>query len=173
MTRPFLSAKSVACETNKIAVILGCIMFCRDNELCAGTLQIGGPQLDVQKEDILALKKLNYSWTKVARLLGISRQTLYRRLEEFDISESFTEISSSDLDQLLQEIKAEHPNSGEVMLNGYLLERGVKISRATLRSAIHRVDHANTVSRKSLVIKRRVYNVSHPNALWHIDGNHK
>ena len=71
MTRPFLSAKSVACETNKIAVILSYIMFCRDNELCAGTLQIGRPQLDVQKEDILALKKLNYSWTKVVRPLGI------------------------------------------------------------------------------------------------------
>ena len=79
---------------------------------------------------------------------------MYHRLEEFDISESFTEISSSDLDQLLQEINAEHPNSGEVMLKGYLLERSVKISRATLRSAIHRVDHANTVSRKSVVIKR-------------------
>ena len=111
----------------------------------------------------MALKKLNYSWTKVAHLLGISCKTLYRRLEEFGISESFTEISSSDLDQLVQEIKAERPNSGKVMLKGYLLERGVKISRATLRSAIHWVDHANTVSRKSIVIKRRVYNVSHPN----------
>lgn len=29
------------------------------------------------------------------------------------------------------------------------------------------------MSRKSVVIKRRVYNVSHLNALWHIDGNHK
>ena len=86
---------------------------------------------------------------------------------------SFTEISSSDLDQLLQEIKAEHSNSGEVILKGYLLECGVNFSQATLCSAVHRVDHANTVSRKSVVIKRRLYTVSHPNALWHIDGNHK
>lgn len=54
-----------------------------------------------------------------------------------------------------------------------MLERGVKISRVTLCSAIHWVDHANTMSRKSVVIKRQVYNVSHLNALWHIDGNHK
>ena len=48
--------KIVACEINEVAVILCCITFCRDNELRDGTLQIGGPQPDVQKEDILALK---------------------------------------------------------------------------------------------------------------------
>ena len=35
------------------------------------------------------------------------------------------------------------------------------------------VYHANTVCRRSDVIKRRVYSSPHSNAVWHIVGNHK
>ena len=50
---------------------------------------------------------------------------------------------------------------------------GIGVPRAQLRSSIHRVDHANRVSRQSTVIRRRIYSVAHPNSVWHIDGNHK
>ena len=49
----------------------------------------------------------------------------------------------------------------------------MKVTRASLRTSIHNVDHVNTVARRSNTIKRRVYSVPHPNALWHVDGNHK
>ena len=79
----------------------------------------GRPRLDISKESILSLRRLNYSWTKVARLLGISRKTLYRRLKEYNIDTStFTDLSESELDELLSNIKVEHPNYGEVMLQG-------------------------------------------------------
>ena len=52
------------------------IFHCRDS--------IGRPRLIVNKEDIQSLRRLNYSWTKIALLLGISRHTLYRRLKEYD-----------------------------------------------------------------------------------------
>ena len=134
----------------------------------------GRPRLEVSKEAILSLKQLNYSWTKIARMLGISRHTLYRRLEEYDIdTATYTDISLPELNELLSQVKAEHPNFGEVMLQGHLLQMGIKIPRAKLRSAIHCVDHANTVCRRSRVIQRRVYSAPHPNAVWHIDGNHK
>ena len=48
------------------------------------------------------------------------------------------------------------------MLHGHLLHMGIKVPRAKLRSTIHRVDHANTVSRQSHVIHRRVYSAPHP-----------
>ena len=134
----------------------------------------GRPRLDVCIEDILSLRSFNYSWTKVARMLNISRHTLYRRLQEYGIdTDGFTDISDSELDQLLTDVKTEHPNIGEVMLQGHLLHMGVKVPRAKLRSAIHRTDHANTIRRQSHVINRRVYSTPHPNAVWHIDGNHK
>ncbi len=107
-------------------------------------------------------------------MLGISRSTLYRRLESYGISSnSYTNISQSDLKEVVHEIKKEHPTSGEVMLQGHLLLKGIKVQRNKLRSAIHSTDHANTVMRRSDVIRRRVYSNPHPNAVWHVDGNHK
>ena len=55
---------------------------------------------------------------------------------------------------------------------GHLAHRGVIVSRARLRASIHRVDPDNTALRRSIVV-RRVYHASGPNAVWHIDGNHK
>jgi len=45
----------------------------------------GRPRLEVEKEDILMLKRLNYSWTRIAEILDISLTTLYRPLQEFNI----------------------------------------------------------------------------------------
>ena len=41
------------------------------------------------------------------------------------------------------------------------------------KESIHRVDHENTVKRRSIAIKRRTYTVPHPNAMWHCDSHHK
>ena len=97
-----------------------------------------------------------------------------RRLEELGIDPcKFSSISESDLDNTLKVIKISHPSSGEVMMQGHLLYRGIKVPRAKLRSAIHRVDHVNTISRQTSVIRRRVYSTPCPHAVWHVDGNHK
>ena len=107
-------------------------------------------------------------------MLGISRPTLYRRLEEYRIDKScFVNINSDKLDRIVKHVKSEHPNDGEVMLQGHLVRLGVKVPRKEVRCSIHRVDHVNTVARRSVVIKRRTYSVPNPNAVWHIDGNHK
>ena len=58
----------------------------------------GRPSIEISKDDILFLKGLDYSWTKIASILGISRSTLYRRLEEFNIdSNAYTDITESQL----------------------------------------------------------------------------
>lgn len=134
----------------------------------------GRPIIHVSKDAIVSLRKLNYTWTKVARILGISRPTLYRRLDEYNIPKcDYADISAGDLDEVVKDIKRTFPNDGEVMLQGHMLRQGVKVPRSSLRLAIHRVDHANTVSRSSKVINRRIYSAAHPNAVWHIDGMHK
>ena len=135
---------------------------------------MGRPKLDVDIEDIIALKALNYGWTKIALILGISRSTLYRRLNEEGISsDSYTELTSAELDEVVIDIKRDHPNDGEVLVNGHLLRLGIRVTRAKLRASIHHVDHDNTVARRSHTVKRRVYAVSCPNALWHVDTHHK
>ena len=77
--------------------------------------------MDVSKEDIVDLRKLNYSWSKIAETLGISRQTLYRRLREYNISTcDFADILPHELDAIVKEVKVQYPNDGEVILKGHV-----------------------------------------------------
>jgi hypothetical protein len=39
--------------------------------------------------------------------------------------------------------------------------------------SLRRVDSLGGVLRQRKIIKRRVYHVTRPNALWHLDGHHK
>ena len=59
------------------------------------------------------------------------------------------------------------------MMTGHLLHEGVRVPHSHIRASIHRVDPAGVAEKKSKAVKRRVYHVSYPNDVWHIDGNHK
>ena len=118
---------------------------------------------------------LRFSWTNVAKMLGISRSTLYRRLEEEGISSDarYSDINDSDLDQLVREIKSSHQRDGERLMIGHLSQRGISIPRTRLRGSIHHVDPEETRIRRSVTVRRRVYVSEGPNAVWRIDGHHK
>ena len=125
---------------------MDCLLSVYDRITC----NVGRPKVDVDNEDIIALKALNYGWTKIASILDISRSTLYRRLNEEGIScDLYTHLTSAELDELVIDIKRNHPNDGEVLLNGHLITSGIRVTRAELRASIHRVDHDNTVARRS------------------------
>ena len=136
---------------------------------------IGRPTIEIDLQDIEFLRGLRFPFCKIAVILGISRSTLYRRLEEEGLSQDLTyiDISDRDLDSELAAIKSNHPNDGERLLSGHLSRRGIIVPRAQLRASIHRVDPINTAIRRSVTIRRRVYHVEGPNCVWHIDGNHK
>ena len=55
------------------------------------------------------LRSLRFNWTKIATILGISRRTLYRRLQEWNLplDINYSVISDSDLDRLVAEVKRE------------------------------------------------------------------
>ena len=133
------------------------------------------PQIDVSVEEIEFLRQLKFSWTKIATLLGISRSTLYRRLEEENLAihQSYSDISDAELDSLVQGIKASHPNDGERLMIGHLATQNISVPRARLQGSIDRVDPINTALRRSVALRRRVYHCEGPNAVWHVDGNHK
>lgn len=62
------------------------------------------------------LRSLNLQWNKIAEVLGISRHTLYQRLRE----EGILDVSDDDLDDIIPQVKLEHPNDGEVLIDGHL-----------------------------------------------------
>ena len=129
----------------------------------------GRPPIDVDIHEIEYLRSLRFSWTRIAKVLGISRSTLYRRLGEEGLSRdaTFTNITDAELDHKIQTIKRTHPNDGERMMISHLLRAGIIVQRARIRASIHCVDPVNTALRRSITVRRRVYHVEGPNCLWH------
>ena len=135
----------------------------------------GRPPIVVDFEDIELLRRFNFTWCQIAEILGVSRSTLYRRIEEEGMSGdlSFTNISDAELDHRVEAIKRQHPNDGERLMIGHLRSHNVFVPRSRLRASIHRVDPVNTALRRRITVRRRVYNAEGPNSVWHIDGHHK
>ena len=73
----------------------------------------------------------------ISQLLGVSRQTIYNRIKSSGNATAFatyTNIDDGDLDALITRVKVQHPNNGEVMMAGYLVSEGVRVSRKRLRA---------------------------------------
>ena len=85
---------------------------------------------------------LGYKTTQIANILGVSRPTVYRMMHDANINlaDRYTNISASELDQKVSNIKSDHPNIGEVMAEGHLRAEGIKVRRSALRTSLLRVD---------------------------------
>ncbi|KAL4007965.1 hypothetical protein ACER0C_001817 [Sarotherodon galilaeus] len=116
-----------------------------------------------------SLLELNLSIPAIAKILGMSRSTVFRRMNEFNLSVQalYSSLSDEELDQCITDIKSRHPHAG--------CENGHRIQYQRVRSSMHRVDTAGVVSRMVSLgcIARRAYSVPGPQSLMHIDTNHK
>ena len=83
---------------------------------------LGRPRVDVDLDDVEFLCSLKLNLTKVAALLGVSRSTIYHRMDR--------RIHSSDSapDILIRGLKTDHLQHGEVMMAGHLTRIGVRIT---------------------------------------------
>jgi hypothetical protein len=86
---------------------------------------------------------------------------------------TFSRISNSSLDTIIQNYKKNHPNTGIRYLRGHLLQQGIRVQRHRVVASLGRVDDVAKVILRNTTIKRREYKSPRPNALWHIDGHHK
>ena len=117
--------------------------------------------------------RLKIPISRIAEDLRVSRPTVYKAMAEYNLQETrYSDISEADIQHAVSSIKGNHPNAGEVMLQGHLRAQGINVQRSKIRKAIHDLDPSVT-TRKRPAIWRRVYSVPYPNYLWHLDGNHK
>ena len=73
----------------------------------------------------------------------------------------------------MRNIKQASPDCGSKLLAGYLRSVNINVQRSRIRESLSRVDALGVLARRCRAVHRRVYSVSRPLALWHLDGNHK
>ncbi|KAH3814705.1 hypothetical protein DPMN_143214 [Dreissena polymorpha] len=93
------------------------------------------------------------------REYGLGRQHLYTTI--------------SDLDTHVCRLTHGNPLLGQRNVHGLLASEGLVVQRSRVAESLTRVDEAAEAMRWSRTIQRRTYRVPGPNALSHIDGNHK
>ncbi len=104
--------------------------------------QQGRPRFAVTIDQLKYLRSLSFSWIRISRMLGISRMTLYRRHQQFNVLHDHggITIQYQELVEILQQMRAEHPYLGEVMVLGRLRSLGYAVCRRQLRLAIQETD---------------------------------
>ena len=85
----------------------------------------------------------------------------------------YSDIDDDALDEVVKDIKKQHPACGEKMMRGHLVSRQLHIQRRRLRESMKRVCSEEINDRRLITIQRRQYTVPSPNFLWHLDGTHK
>ena len=139
------------------------------------TKRPGRPCFYIPRDVLVELRGLNFSWSKISKMFGVSRWTIMRRVEEYGLSElqQFSDISDDRIDAIIRDYMSRHGSTtGEPLMSGYLHSLGLHIQRSRIRAAINRVDPRNTALRWGALVSRRRYFVPWPNSLWHIDGHH-
>ena len=133
----------------------------------------GRPAYCITKEQVEQLRETGMNWRTIAKCLGVSDSTLYRRRLELNIASTFTDITDDALYDEIEDILRLTPYSGESYVRGALRGRGIWIQRYRVRDTLARIDPVGRAVRRTYEICRRTYNVATPNQLWHIDSNHK
>ena len=118
------------------------------------------------------LREMKLSWQECADALLVSRSTLWRRLKEMKVMPTFSDITDSELDAVVEAIQHNSPRSGAVLVWGELKSHGISVSRRRVRESLVRVNPTGVELRASTCVVRRAYSVPCSNALWHIDGLH-
>ena len=84
--------------------------------------------------------RLKIPVSRIAEDLQVSRPTVYKAIAEYNLQET----RHSDIQHAVSSIKGNHPNAGEVMLQGHLRAQGINVQRSKIRKAIHDLDPSVT-----------------------------
>ena len=128
------------------------------------------------KQQLEYFLDFGFTATGISAMLGVSEPTVRRCLQEFGLSSrNFTTISDEAMDGIVAEIEEDLQQSGYRVVRGILRARGYHVAERCVMECLRRVDLEGVIicSLQLQIVQRRTYKVYGPNALWHVDTNHK
>ena len=96
------------------------------------------------------LRELGFSWIKIGEMLGVSRWTIHRRVEEYGLQNmtGFHHLPDKELDEIVRGFISDHGRTtGQGYVGGYIKSLGFRIQRKRIRESMARVDPQNTALR--------------------------
>ena len=90
-----------------------------------GAHRRGRPRFEIGKDQLVYLSSLSFTWSEIASLFGVSRMTIFRRRQEYNLVEDpQNTISDVELGVIVKELKSQHPDMCVVMIMGSLRAMG-------------------------------------------------
>ena len=107
----------------------------------------GRPSFDIPKEQIELFLEYNFSLPQISEMLGVSLNTVSRRLKDYGLSvtRTYSTISNPELDEITQQLVSEFPNCGYRRMTGFLRARGIHVQQIRIREARKLVRFWNTI----------------------------
>ncbi len=134
----------------------------------------GRPLIGIPEGQLRFLLESDFKITDIAGMFACSTRTIQRRMRDYQIEPNqFSDISDYQLDELVSDLAVCLPDCGIRAIQSMLKSNGIVLQRERVRQSLHRVDPTGIETRLRRRLHRRSYQVSSPNALWHIDGYHK
>ena len=92
-------------------------------------------------------------------MIGVSVSTVRRRMSYLGllVRALYSDISDTELDEIVRCIHQQHPMCGNVQMQGHLLSRGYRIQQIRIRESMRRIDPTGTALRRLTVMNRRHY----------------
>ena len=96
---------------------------------------VGRPRFQISREQLVYLRSLNFSLSAIARLLGVSRYTVYRRRDEFNLSdEPDRTMTDAQLEMRVRELRRELPTLEEALV--ITISSILKLSSPTVHQSL-------------------------------------
>ena len=93
----------------------------------------GRPDLTTDMNQVTNLESLDFTWKKIANLLGVSTSFLSKKRRAEEMESNFSNVVDDDVDIVVRNIFRNSPNMGERMMAGAMRSRGTKLQRVRMR----------------------------------------
>lgn len=170
----YLVLLSDVTDGDLFTAVRGLVVTMAANEDNITVRRKGRPEVSINEDQLQYLVEQGFRVKDISEMFRCCRRTVERKMKKHNISlRNYTPLSDSELDTVVREITSLFPKCGEKTVSGRLKSCGIMVQRERVRESLWRVDPSGVRSRCRNVLHRRIYSVSSPNALWHMDGYHK